>query len=84
VVQESELVVRQADAPLGNGARLAARVVALALSPNGCKGNEIPDRKAGHAALRRMEPGREKPFVGIDVAMAALDVFIGSAERLFQ
>jgi hypothetical protein len=42
VVQESELVVRQAGAPLGNGARLAARVAAppLALSPNGCKGKK--------------------------------------------
>jgi hypothetical protein len=42
VVQESELVVRQAGAPLGKRARLAARVAAppLALSPNGCKGRK--------------------------------------------
>jgi len=42
VVQESELVVRQAGASLGNRARLAARVVASpqALSPNGCKGKK--------------------------------------------
>jgi hypothetical protein len=42
VVQEAELVVRQAGAPLGAKARLAAKVAAppLALSPNGCKGRK--------------------------------------------
>jgi hypothetical protein len=42
LVQESELVVRQTDAPSGERSRLAARVVAppLALSPNGCKGRK--------------------------------------------
>jgi hypothetical protein len=42
VVQESELVVRQAGTALGVKSRLAARVAAppLALSPNGCKGKK--------------------------------------------
>ena len=42
VVQESELVVRQTGAALGETSRLAARVAAppLALSPNGCKGRK--------------------------------------------
>jgi hypothetical protein len=42
LVQESELVVRQTDAALGERFRLAAGVVAppLALSPNGCKGRK--------------------------------------------
>jgi hypothetical protein len=43
VVQESELVVRQTDAALGErSSRLAARVAAppQALSPNGCVGKK--------------------------------------------
>jgi hypothetical protein len=42
VVQESELVVRQTDAPSGERSRLAARVAIppLALSPNGCAGGK--------------------------------------------
>jgi hypothetical protein len=42
LVQESELVVRQTGAPLGEKSRLAAKVAAppLALSPNGCKGRK--------------------------------------------
>ena len=55
LVQESELVVRQTDAPSGERSRLAARVVAppLALSPNGCKG-----RKSGlQGGASRAEEG---------------------------
>jgi hypothetical protein len=42
LVEESELVERQAGAALGTRSRLAARVAAppLALSPNGCKGRK--------------------------------------------
>jgi hypothetical protein len=42
VVPESELVVRQTGAALGEKSRLAAKVAAppLALSPNGCKGGK--------------------------------------------
>src|SRR5229473_4630519 len=42
LVEESELVERQTGAPLGERARLAARVAAspIALSPNGCKGKK--------------------------------------------
>jgi hypothetical protein len=49
LVQELKLVVRQAGAPLGNGARLAARVAAppLALSPNGCKGKKFRIARRG-------------------------------------
>src|SRR5260370_30480181 len=86
LVEESELVERQTDAPLGARSRLAARVAAtpIALSPNGCKGKKSRIARRGKPRCGGWNMEEVKRFVGIDVAKVALDVFIGSAGGAFS